>query len=45
MRSRFETFRQPGDKGKTEVSFAVVNCRVKTLNREDQRRGATSEVH
>ena len=27
------------------MGFAVVNCRVKTLNREDQRRGATSEVH
>lgn len=44
-RSRFETFRQPGDKGKTEVSFAVVNCRVKTLNCEDQHHGTTSEVH
>jgi len=29
----------------TEVSFAVVNCRVKTLNCEDQRHGTTSEVH
>lgn len=38
-------FRQPGDKGKTEVSFAVVNCRVKTLNCEDQHHGTTSEVH
>ncbi|MDM3229169.1 MULTISPECIES: hypothetical protein [Citrobacter] len=44
-RSRFETFRQPGDKGKARVSFAVANCRVKKLNREDQRHGTTSEVH
>lgn len=28
-----------------EVSFAVVNCRVKTLNCEDQHHGTTSEVH
>ncbi|MXC59471.1 cell division protein FtsZ, partial [Escherichia coli] len=27
------------------MSFAVVNCRVKTLNCEDQRHGTTSEVH
>lgn len=32
-------------RAKHRVSFAVVNCRVKTLNREDQRRGTTSEVH
>ncbi|HGY2544009.1 TPA: hypothetical protein ACNVZ8_002469 [Citrobacter freundii] len=29
----------------TKVSFAVVNCTVKTLNREDQHHSATSEVH
>lgn len=27
------------------MGFAVVNCRVKTLNCEDQRHGTTSEVH
>lgn len=27
------------------MNFAVVNCRVKTLNCEDQHHGTTSEVH
>jgi hypothetical protein len=38
-------FRWPATRQDTEVSFAVVNCRVKTLNCEDQRHGTTSEVH